>query len=199
MELVWRYHHAPHNLVCRCLHLHEDVLSTTVHGVRHDPMAPLLPSRRCVWRVAITLCFTFLYLLLLVLFSPVYFGILTICHRDDILCSFGQGTTSVLPFSRKGSVGVAPRCCFWVKFFYTVVVSLSRFIVDKCGPFEDAFFFQGLTDWDLLYKNLILYAVFPSGVIKCSCGTIATKLSHAAQRDSHGLCHFSLVAVPSRW
>ena len=102
--------------VCRCLHLHEDTLSTTVHGVHHDPLAPLPPSRRCVWRVAIALCFTFLYLLLLVLSSPVYFGILTICHKDDILCSFGQGTTSVLPFARKGSVGVAPRCSLGSSF-----------------------------------------------------------------------------------
>ena len=45
----------------RCLHMHDDALSTTVHGVHHDPVAPLPPSRRCVLRVATTLCFTFLY------------------------------------------------------------------------------------------------------------------------------------------
>ena len=35
------------------------------------------------------------------------------------------------------------------------------------------------------------WLVLFSGVIKCWCGTIATKLSQAAQRDSHDLCHFS--------
>ena len=99
--------------VCRCQHLHDYALSTTVHGVQHDLMALLPPSRRCVWRIASTLCFTFLYLLLLVLSSPVYFGVLNICHKDGAVCSFGQGTTSGLPYIRKGSVEEA---LIWVKF-----------------------------------------------------------------------------------
>ena len=41
----------------------------------------------------------------------VYFGVLPICHKDGTLCSFGQGTTSGLPYTRKVSVGEAPRCC----------------------------------------------------------------------------------------
>ena len=89
----------------RCLHLH----------------APLPPSRRCVLRVATTLCFTFLYLLSLVLSFLVYFRVLTICHKGDTLCSFGQGTTSGLPCTRKGSVGEAPRCFFWVRFICQLV------------------------------------------------------------------------------
>ena len=36
----------------------------------------------------------------------------TVCHKGDTLRSFGQGTTSGLPYTRKGSVGEAPRCCF---------------------------------------------------------------------------------------
>ena len=41
----------------------------------------------------------------------VYFRVLTICHKGDTLCSFGQGTTPGLPYTRKGCVGEAPRCC----------------------------------------------------------------------------------------
>ena len=73
----------------RYLHLHDDALGTTTHGVSFDSVAPLPPSRRCVWRVAATLWFTFIYFLLLVLFSLVYFRIHTICHKGDTLCSFG--------------------------------------------------------------------------------------------------------------
>ena len=64
-----------------CLHLHDDALDTTAHGVPYDSVAPLPPSRRCVWRVATTLWFTFLYFLSLVHFSLVYFRIHTIFFR----------------------------------------------------------------------------------------------------------------------
>ena len=56
----------------RCLPLHDDALGTTAHGVPYVSVAPLPPSRRRVWRVATTLCFTCFYLLLLVHFSLVY-------------------------------------------------------------------------------------------------------------------------------
>ena len=36
----------------------------------------------------------------------------TICHKGDTLRPLGQGTTSGLRYTRKGSVGEAPRCCF---------------------------------------------------------------------------------------
>ena len=56
----------------RCLPLHDDALDTTAHAVPYVSVAPLPSLRGRVWRVATTLCFTFLYLLLLVLFPLVY-------------------------------------------------------------------------------------------------------------------------------
>ena len=60
---------------------------------------------------------------------------------------------------------------FWVKFICTAGVSLSRDIVVKRGPSDGLslmkthssinVFFQGFTDWDLLYKQLILCLAFP--------------------------------------
>ena len=88
-------------------------------------MHHLPPSRRCVLRVATTLCFTFLYLLSLVLSFLVYFRVLTICHKGDTLCSFDQGTTSGLLCTRKRSVGEAPRCFFLDKVYLPVGVSSS--------------------------------------------------------------------------
>ena len=54
----------------------------------------------------------------------VYFGVLHTCHKDGTLCSFGHGMTSGLPYTRKGCVGEAPRCCFGS--------SLSSQLVSHC-------------------------------------------------------------------
>ena len=91
----------------RCLPLHDDALETTAHGVPYVPVAPL-PS----WRVA-----TFLYLLLLVpRLCPYPFvavvRMVTICHKGDTPRPSARARPQVLPYTRKGSVGEAPRCCF---------------------------------------------------------------------------------------
>ena len=54
---------------------------------------------------------------------------------------------------------------------------------------------------EIYFTNILILSVaFPfPGVVKCWCGTIATMFSQAAQWDSHDLCRFSLVDVPSRW
>ena len=36
----------------------------------------------------------------------VYVGVLPVCHKVDTLCSFGQGITAVLPFTRKRAASV---------------------------------------------------------------------------------------------
>ena len=56
----------------RCLPLHDDALDTTAYEVPYVLVAPLPSLRGRVWRVATTLCLTFLYPLLLVHFSLVY-------------------------------------------------------------------------------------------------------------------------------
>ena len=61
----------------------------------------------------------------------VYFRVLTICHKDDTLCSSGQGTTSGFPKTRKGSVGGSASMLFWVKFIYTGGVSLGAFYLGQ--------------------------------------------------------------------
>ena len=53
--------------------------------------------------------------------------------------------------------------------------------------------FQGLFDWDLLYKHFDPLCGL-SYVVKC--WTIATRFSQVAQRDSHDFCRFSLLDVP---
>ena len=81
--------------------------------------APLPPSRGRVWRVATTLFHVSVPSLAGAIFSRVFpypyvavVRTVTICHKGDTLCSSGQGTTSGLPYTRKGCVGEAPRCCF---------------------------------------------------------------------------------------
>ena len=69
----------------RCLLLHDDTLDTAAHGVLDVSVAPLPFLRRCVLRVATTICFTFLYFLSMVLASLVYFRVLTICHKGDTM------------------------------------------------------------------------------------------------------------------
>ena len=82
---------------------------------------------------SLLLCFTFLYLLSLVLSSLA-------CYKGDTMF-FGQGTTSVLRVTRKGSVGGAPRCCFGkvnlpadVSSSRAMVVMLKGAFIVSCSP-----------------------------------------------------------------
>ena len=74
-------------------------------------VAPSPSLRGCVWRVATTLCFTFLYLLLAgALFSRVFpypfvavVRTVTICHKGDTLCSLGQARPQVFLIPEKAA------------------------------------------------------------------------------------------------
>ena len=83
----------------RCLPLHDVALGTTAHEVPYVFVAPLPPSRGRVWRVATNLCFTFLYLLLLVQFPPVYLTV-SICGCGEDGHHLSQGRHSM--FLRPG-------------------------------------------------------------------------------------------------
>ena len=194
MELVWRYRHAAQLFMVFSM-----ILWHHCHP-RVDVSGALL-----------LLCFTFLYFLLLMLSSPVSFGVLNICHKDGAICSFGQGTTSGLPYIRKRQRRRSASLMFWVKFFYTAGVSLSRDMVVKRSPSEGLSlmythssinaFFQGLTDWDLLYKQMILCVAFPflwsyQVLVWHHCHQVITSFS---ARQSRLFAVFSLVDVPSRW
>ena len=98
---------------------------------------------------------------------------------------------------------------FWVKFIFSAGVSFSRDIEVKHDPSDGLTlinthssknaFFQGLTDWDLLYQHLILSVAFPFLQIYLvlvwhHCHQVITSCS---ARQSRPL-PFSLVDVPSR-
>ena len=98
---------------------------------------------------------------------------------------------------------------FWVMILHTAGVSLScdmvvqrgllrRVVADLFPLFHKRF---SRPHWlgSTLQRIDPLCRFFFSGVIKCWCGTITTKLSQTLERDSHDLCRFSLVEVPSRW
>ena len=87
----------------------------------------------------------------------------------------------------------------WHKFFYTAGVSSSCDMVVKRGPSEGLSLIYTHSSINAFAKSLVgifLQTIDPlplfllSGVIKCWCGTIATKLSQALERDSHDRCRF---------
>ena len=104
----------------RCLPLHDVALGTTAQGVSLCFCGTIAtPASSCLARRYNSLFHVSIPSLAGAFFSRVCLypfvalvRTVTICHKSDTLCSFGQGTTSGLPHIRKGSVGEAPRCCY---------------------------------------------------------------------------------------
>ena len=88
--------------------------------------------------------------------------------------------------------------CF-MKRKASIAFGPSEGVTDEHPLFQYAFF-KASSIGDYFTNTLILSVGYPfSHVIKCWCGTIATRFSQVAQRDSHDFCRFSLLDVPSRW
>ena len=111
---------------------------------------------------ATTLCFTFLYFFLLILFY----------HKGDTLRSSARARPQVFLTPEKAA------SVFWIRFIYSAGVPLSCDMAVKRAGASIVFctseelppidihssinlFFHGLTDWDLLYKQLTLCVTFP--------------------------------------
>ena len=116
----------------RCLPLHDDTWSTTVHRVPYVSVTPLPPCSGRVSRVASTLWFTLLCFFSLVLsfFSSVslypYVAVVwtvTIYQKNDTLCSSGPGTTSGRTSYPKKLRRWSASMLFWVKLICSAGVS----------------------------------------------------------------------------
>ena len=189
VTLLWTYYVTRK----RCLPLHDDALDTTAHGVPFDSVAPLPPSRHCVWRVAAG-----------ALFSR---GSIPSVTRATLHVPSARARPQVFLTLEKaesvkhldavfGEANLPSWCVIVLRHCGHVTGAFVVFCPQKCRRRQisslpqTCFFNVSPEGIQFTYnRSSGTFILFPVA-LKCRCGTIATMFSQAPRRDNQDLCCF---------